>query len=300
MKKKRYKYLKNKGNVKKKNTSTMYIHKNNGTKYKVMTVVFLLLLLFASAYLTKHRNTFTVVERLIKDSVLTLENWLERPLRYIHNEQKENQEQKDLYKNYKDLEKKFESMQDQNIQLLELKEQVKQLQASLDLHTILNEVDMIHATVIYKDSLQNTITIDKGRKQGLETGLAVMIKEGMIGIIDEVSDVTSTIQLLTSYYNGPKMSVKIQVQDGFVYGLLTGYQENKKTYKIEEIASNQGIEEKSVVLTSGMGSKIPSGIVIGYVKSVTKDHFDLGQLVEVESKASYDHLDYVTVVKRKG
>ena len=53
-----------------------------------------------------------------------------------------------------------------------------------------------------------------------------------------------------------------------------------------------------MVTTSGLGENIPAGIIVGYVKGVTSDNFDLARVVEVESKVNFDALSYVIVLKR--
>ena len=44
---------------------------------------------------------------------------------------------------------------------------------------------------------------------------------------------------------------------------------------------------------------MPAGLIVGYVKNITKDNFELARLVEIESKVPFDSLSYVTILKRK-
>ena len=48
-----------------------------------------------------------------------------------------------------------------------------------------------------------------------------------------------------------------------------------------------------------MGTIFPSGLMVGKVKDVTTDNFDLSKVVEVEASVDFNDLDYVTVLKRK-
>ena len=48
-----------------------------------------------------------------------------------------------------------------------------------------------------------------------------------------------------------------------------------------------------------MGAIFPSGLIIGKVKKVTTDNFDLSKVALVKSPVNFDDLDYVTVLKRK-
>lgn len=289
---------------KKKPYKKQYSYHKKRKNYQVQIGIIILFfsLFLLSLYITKHHTTLSWIEKGLKDGVLQIETTLKRPIRYLKNEQKEGQEQKDLYKKYKTLEQELSELKNQETEVLELKEQIKQLQNTLSLDSILSENEKIHATVVTKnmDYWKQEITIDKGEKHGIEKGMPVIVAEGMIGTVKETSDVYSTVTLLSNEKLAHKISVKIGVGEEFVYGLLTHYNPETKLYTIEEIASNLKIEKGSVVMTTGMGSAIPSGIIIGYVKEVSKDHFDLAQLVQMESKVSFDQLDYVTVIKRKG
>lgn len=268
-------------------------------KMKITVVTILLLLLFVGAYITQKRTTITPIEEMIKDSILMIENTLERPIRHIKNQQKEKQEQKNLYQKYNELKKQLEQQKNQTNQIKQLKDQIQKLEQTLNLNATLLETENINATVINRniEYWSNKITVDKGKKDGIEEGLAVLVNQGMIGIIEQASNQTSTVKLLTAKDLNQKISVKIQVGEEFAYGLLTSYDNN--LLNIEDIASNLKIEKQSIVTTSGMGSKIPGGIIIGYVENITKDHFDLAQFVTVKSNVLFDHLDYVTIVKRK-
>ena len=53
-----------------------------------------------------------------------------------------------------------------------------------------------------------------------------------------------------------------------------------------------------MVTTTGMGDIFPSGILIGTVKRVSTDNFDLARTVEVEPKNDIDDINYVTILKR--
>ena len=64
--------------------------------------------------------------------------------------------------------------------------------------------------------------------------------------------------------------------------------------------SEQGeMHENADVVTTGMGTIFPSGLMVGKVEKVTTDNFDLSKVVEVKTAVNFDDLDYVTVLKRK-
>ena len=118
------------------------------------------------------------------------------------------------------------------------------------------------------------------------------------GKITKVTSFNSTVKLITSDDVNNKISVKIKVNDKYVYGLLSGYDKKKQTFIVEGISDNTEIPKDATVTTTGMGDSFPSGIVVGKVKRVTTDNFDLAKTVEVTSSVDYDDLSFVTILKR--
>ena len=83
-----------------------------------------------------------------------------------------------------------------------------------------------------------------------------------------------------------------------IFGLLTGYKKSQNVFILEGIADNVEIPKNAIVTTTGMGKTFPSGLLVGRIKKVTTDNFDLAKIVEVTPAANFDELDYVAVVKR--
>ena len=171
----------------------------------------------------------------------------------------------------------------------------------LDLNKTLSESEYLNATVINRDIgfWYDTITIDKGSKNGIEENMPVIVKEGLIGKVIKTSNYNSTVKLMTTSDANNKISVKIALEDKFVYGLLSGYNKENKTYTVEGISDNSEIKIGSTVTTTGMSDTFPSGIVVGKVKNITTDNFDLAKIIEVESEVNFESIDFVTVLKRK-
>ena len=129
--------------------------------------------------------------------------------------------------------------------------------------------------------------------------MAVVTPKGLIGQITKVSNYSSTVKLLSNENMSDKISVKINIGDDYVYGLISKYDSKTNTYTVEGISENVDITEGADVVTTGMGTIFPSGLMVGKVKGVTTDNFDLSKVVEVEASVDFDDLDYVTVLKRK-
>lgn len=259
----------------------------------VMVVAFLIIMLSASYFILRKKEKLTIVESVIKDSGLFIEKTLLKPFQLMKKELT-NQEMQEL-------KKKADASEALKMKNSELEQQVKELKKTLELNTILSDRVYLNATAINRnmDYWYQIVTLDKGKRNGVESNMPVVVQEGLVGIISEVSQFNSSLKLLTMEEMAHKISVKIEVNDHYVYGILTGYNSKNKTLKVEGIAENTEIPLNSVVTTTGLGENMPAGIVVGYVKNITLDNFELAKLVEVESKVNFDSLSYVTILKRK-
>lgn len=174
------------------------------------------------------------------------------------------------------------------------------MESTLEINNSLLKDSYLNATVVNRDvgHWYNTITIDKGSKNGVKKDMAVITSKGLIGKITSISNFSSTVKLLTNEDINNKISVKIEIDNKYIYGILTGFDSSTNCFQIEGISENTEIPTNSMVTTTGMGDIFPSGILIGTVKRVSTDNFDLARTVEVEPYVDFDDINYVTILKR--
>lgn len=182
----------------------------------------------------------------------------------------------------------------------ELEYQNNILKETLELNNTLNESVKTNAIIINRDLSywNDTITLNKGSKDDIEVGDAVAVNSGLIGKVIGVSNYNSVVRLLTSEASN-KLSVKVETNGEYTYGLLTTYEEENNIYHLEGISETININIDSVVTTTGIGNNYPSGLVIGKVKNITTDSYDLAKLIEVTPSVNFDSLSIVTILKRE-
>lgn len=248
----------------------------------------------------KYQKSFTIIDKLIKDTIVYMAYAIEIPIDKTKDIIKKINEQKNLTENYEKLKEELEKTDYITAKYNESLKIIKELESMLDLNGTLLESNYINATVISRnlDFWFDKITIDKGEESGIEIQDAVVTSDGLIGKVISTSKNTSDVRLLTSNDINQKISVKIKTKDDYIYGLLTGFDNKTNTFIIEGISGNEKIEINSEVTTTGLGDIFPSGILIGYVKEINKDHFDLERILKVKSKVNFDSTSYVTVLKR--
>lgn len=280
---------------------SMYEKKKINKKYIILIAVFVVaFVLGITNAIIMNKENLSPFEKSIKDATLAVSKIIYKPVEFFKNKIEEYQDKQNLYEKYQELEKKVKETDLIQSEKEELEREVENLKKTLELNHTLSESSYLNATVVNRNLgyWYNTITIDKGSYNGVEKDMPVIVSEGLIGKVTKVTNFNSTVKLITSDDVNNKTSVKIKVGEKFVYGLLSGYDRQKKTFIVEGISDNTEIPEGSLVTTTGMGDSFPSGIVVGKVKQVTTDNFDLAKTVEVTSSVDYDDLSFVTILKR--
>ena len=276
--------------------------KNINIKFLVIGIIILFVILMAiTAHSLDDKKELNFFEKTIKDSVTFVEKIFYAPIGFVKEKIEMFSETKDLYKKYTKLKEKVEKTDLYYAQIEELQKEVTELKSTLELNSTLSEYSYINATVINRNVgyWYNTFTIDKGSKNGVNNGDAVIINEGLIGKIVNVSNFSSTVKLLTSDEISNKISIKILSKEKKYYGLLVGYDVDSNSYKIEGITDSNEIKKGDMVTTTGLTDYFPSGILIGYVSNVVKDEYDLNSVIEVTPSVSFDDTSIVTILNRK-
>lgn len=259
--------------------------------YKFKLIFILPIIVFILIFLS-YKNTF--FQKIIKDIEVNSIKILSYPIKYVDRIINVNK----IYKENEKL-KLIKSDESLKIENDNLKGELSEIKERLELNTLLSEYNSISSTVITRNlsSWNRTAIIDKGKKDGLKDGYAVINKYGLVGYLKNTSYTSSSIKLLTSP-SEYKISVKIEIGGYYVYGLITGYDEINNELIIEGISENTVIPINSFVLTSGLGNEFPSGILIGSVVSEKRDNFDLSRTIRVKPAADFNDITYVLVLTK--
>lgn len=278
-----------------------YGKKGNKKSYIILIVLlcFALVIIFTTKSVKEGRR-LNFFEKAIKDSTTFVMDVITKPVKIIKNQSKENKEKNKMYKDYKKLKNKAERSKVYEARIKELEKEIDDLKEALELNNTITDYKEINAEVINRNvgAWYNTLNINKGSKSGIKSGMAVIVNQGLIGKIISTSNFTSTVKLLSTDELSNKISVKIEQDDKSIYGLLVSYNRKKNIYMIEGISDNTEIRNGSKVVTTGLSEIFPSGILIGEVKNVTKDKYDLARAVEVTPSVDFNDINIVTVLDR--
>lgn len=210
-------------------------------------------------------------------------------------------ELKDVHKENETLRLKLLEIYQLETRLIESNKENVELKNLLDLQQTLTDVQIFNANVIQKDStnFNNTLLINKGSNDGIELYMPVIIPSGLIGQISEVSDNTSIVTLLTSSEGRNQFALKIQMNEqNTVEAIFDSYNPDTQKYQVRLLDSTQTVTPKMKVVTSGMGSIIPAGLLVGEIVEVEESPATLSIILQVQPSVSYSNINAVMIVSK--
>lgn len=141
-------------------------------------------------------------------------------------------------------------------------------------------------------SERNKFIINKGRRDGLRENLVVVNEIGLVvGRITALKDAVAEVSLLID--KNCRLAVAVQNEEG-VAGIAQG--ETGLTAQLDYIPQTKTIAEGQVVVTAGLESDVPSGLVIGRISQVKKSANELWQQATIEPSADLENIKIVSVI----
>ena len=274
--------------------------RNSKIKILIFIIIIIAIMLALSSHIISDKKKLNFFEKAIKDSGSFIEKIAYIPVDFVKNKINFLIEKDKIYNKYIKLKKKVEKTDIYYDQIKELQKENAELKSELELNSTLSEYTFVNSTVVSRDIgyWYNTLTIDKGKKNKVKLGDAVITNEGLIGKISSVSNFSSTVKLLNNDEILNKISIKIEHDNEYYYGLLIGYDINLNVYKIEGNVELNKIKEGDIVTTTGLTDYFPSGILIGKVKRVVMDEYDLNSIVQVTPSVNFNNISIVSVLNR--
>lgn len=274
--------------------------RNMKNKYIYLVVLLIVVVVAVLSYMIKTDKKLNVFESLIKDTMVGAQKVLYTPIRSFNSMIDDFFFLKDVLEENKILKSSVEKIESLEAENIELKQEINKLKEELNIDYVLSEYDYLNATVISRNSLYwyNTLTIDKGKHNGIEEGMVVINSTGLIGKIVNVSTFSSDVKLITTNDTNNKISVTVTSGNNKLTGLINTYSYEDGYLKVEGISNTETVNVGDYVYTSGLGGVFPSGILIGRVENIVTDVYDLSKIINVKPSANFDDINYVTILKR--
>jgi len=196
-----------------------------------------------------------------------------------------------LEKENRMLKEKIAQLQEENHRMNEIKLANERLRQLLQFREK-NFPSMIGAEVIGRDPSFwfKSVMIDKGERDGVKKGMAVISPTGVIGQVLKIAPHYATVLLITDYNSAVDCIVERSRAKAIVEGKGENRCQLKYLLRAEEVAVGD------VLITSGLGGNFPKGLMVGEVKKVDKKGHGVFQYAELVPSVDMTRLEEVFVV----
>jgi len=173
----------------------------------------------------------------------------------------------------------------------ELRKENDRLNGMLDFRSQ-SKMALVAARVMSKDLMtdHNTIQINKGTHDGLQSGMAVISTDGVVGYIFRPELYTSQILLITDRFS---------VVDGVVArsrarGIVEG--KNAGGCSLRYVEKSGDIQVGDLIVTSGIDNIFPKGFPVAKVDSVESKSHSVSMKVDLSPVVDPDKVEEVFVI----
>ena len=135
------------------------------------------------------------------------------------------------------------------------------------------------------------VTISVGSNDGVERNQAVVTADGLVGRIDRVPGLRTSI---VSLLNAPDNAVAAVVQRSRVQGIFQFIEDEGRLLHVLQAAD---VVPGDVIISSGLGGIYPEGLMIGTVTEVSNDPDGVSKRVVVTTAAALDRLEEVFILR---
>lgn len=136
--------------------------------------------------------------------------------------------------------------------------------------------------------------LDKGEKDGVRAGQAVVYKDNLVGKITKTSDYYSKVTIITNL----KLTLTSQTLSSKAQGVVKGQGGGEMI--LDNVVLSQDLKKDDLVITKGdineKGQGVLPNLVVGKIVSVNKNPSDLFQIAKVISLLDFTGLSKVFII----
>ena len=162
----------------------------------------------------------------------------------------------------------------------------------------LSQYKLIPAKVVENSihKLENLITIDKGRKDGVEPDMGVACGNGIVGVVYLVSDHYSVV---ISALNAASSRISCAIRGRGYFGYLHWYGGDPSVAYVEDVPRHAKFKLGEWMVTSGFSSIFPSGVQVGKIEQAYNSSDGLSYKLKVRLSTDFGNVHDVVVISDK-
>ena len=190
-----------------------------------------------------------------------------------------------MYGKYKDMENKIRELENNDYNSNFLKSENSRLKRLIDEY-ITESDELVAKVLLDKDSpFLKSLIVNKGSKDKVSLGMAVLDENYLEGKIVEVNYTTSRVLLISDLNS----KIPVIIEPGNVQSILSG--SGKDQGVIQYFRSSREITSDNIVFTSGSGGIFKAGIPIGKIDKILEG--------KINFFSDFTQLNYVKIVSYK-
>jgi rod shape-determining protein MreC len=153
--------------------------------------------------------------------------------------------------------------------------------------------ELVYAEVIGRDPTAwfRTVIINKGSKDSVTVGMPVLVPEGIVGQIVDVSGRYAKVLLIVDQNS----AVDALVQRTRARGLVKG--EFADQCRLEFVLSKEDVQVGDAIVTSGLDNVFPKGLPIGQIKTVAAETSEMFYTLTVAPHVDFEKLEELLVLR---
>lgn len=154
------------------------------------------------------------------------------------------------------------------------------------------DLPMVAAQVVGADPTNQfrTMIIDKGQEEGVQTQMAVMHAQGVVGRVIWAGSHYAKVLLLVD----PNAAMDVLVQRSRARGVVEGA--GPDTLNLKYLLHNDDVAPGDRLVATGVDGIFPKGALVGFVRAIKQEGKGVFQHVEVEPAVDFDRLEEVMVI----
>ena len=254
---------------------SVFIKRGNKQRFSLFGLLF-----FSIILIVLSKFNFTAINYLklgINEVVFRTSFIVSLPEKYISYSFRAIEKHIKFYENYNSTKEQLEKLKSKKYNVEFLEGENKRLKKVLEDISYSSNAKIAKVLIDHQSPFLRSIIINKGSKDEVKKGMAVLHGYYLIGKVVEVNYTTSRVLLLSDLNS----KIPIVIEPSSVHSILSG--NGKKSGIIQYTKNNIPLKNGSVLYTSGTGSLFKPGIPIGKINNIEDisnvDFFvDLAQL----------------------
>ena len=242
-----------------------FLKKDNKQRFSLIGLIF-----FSIIFIVLSGLNFKVINYLkisIKEVVYRSSFIVSLPENYVKNTYVEIKGHFDLHEKYMENQKELKKIKAQAITNEFIAQENSRLKKVLDDYFVEESRMTAKVLVDKKSPFLRSVIINKGSKDNVKLGMAVLDEKYLIGKVVEVNYTTSRVLLLSDINS----KIPVNIEPGGIQSILSGT--GKDDGIIQYFKDQSDIKLDSVIYTSGSGELFKEGIPIGTIAIKKSENF---------------------------